>query len=260
MIITIVLIIVLIILLYHICSTGKIIYNEQINNENYDLYTGADYYRIGDLVKGLTHIKNYQSNLDLGKDMLLKFPNSIASYYIRNIDSKSLHEQTNLNKNKELYLYKISIIKKLLKKHNNIDNNHVIIHLRVGDILDHASQHPPNKHQLVDYISNNKKIGRIYEKYVKPISYYNNIINELKIAKVDKVIIIAGSHIKCPSYNLSSYYINTIKQLFEENGIQVKLRLGLHPDEDLILSANARKFYGSGGGYSELLEVLNNST
>jgi len=38
------------------------------------------------------------------------------------------------------------------------------------------------------------------------------------------------------------------------------LRVGLHPDEDLKLAVGAKKFYGSGGGYSELLELLNNST
>lgn len=255
MIITLILIIVITILLRYNCLN-----KENLSDEEYDLYTNVDHYRIGDLVQGLIHIKNYQSNLDLDKDTLIKFPNSIASDYIRNIDSKSLREHTNLNKNKELYLHKISIIKKLLKKYNKSESNNVIVHLRIGDILDHESQDPPNNQQFFDYINNDTKLGRVYEKYVKPISYYNNIINELNLAKVNKVIIIAGSHVKCPNYKLSSIYINKIKQLFKENGIHVTLRLGLHPDEDLILSANAKKFYGSGGSYSVLLELLNNST
>ena len=257
MLITLILIIAFIILLSCNNCSGV----EQLdNNEVYNLYTDADFYRIGDLVRGITNVKNYNSNLDLASDTLLKFPDSIASDYIRNVDSNSLHKMSNLDINKELYLHKISVIKTLLKNYNIPQNNGVIIHLRVGDILDHESQSPPNKKQLDNYINKNIKLGRIYEKYVKRLSYYNNIIHELKKNNINKVTIIAGSHIKCQNYKVSSYYINIIKKLFEDNGFEVTLRLGLHPDEDLKLSVGAKKFYGSGGGYSELLEILNKST
>jgi hypothetical protein len=257
MFITLILIIVFIILLSCNNCSGV----EQLDNDEvYNLYTDADFYRIGDLVRGITHVKNYNSNLDLVSDTLLKFPNSIASEYIRNIDPSSLHKISNLNINKELYLYKISVIKDLLKRYNIPQSNGVVVHLRVGDILDHASQNPPSKKQLYNYINKNIKLGRIYEKYVKRLSYYHNLIHELKKNNIKKVTIIAGSHVKCPNYKVSSYYINIIKKLFEENGLEVTLRAGLHPDEDLKLAVGSKKFYGSGGGYSELLELLNNST
>lgn len=247
------LVIVIILLMSNNCSEKEPFYNDV-----YDLYTNADYYRIGDLVRGITHVKNYNSNLDLATDTLVKFPNSIASDYIRNIDSDSLHKMTNLDINKDLYLRKISILKNILKTYKIQSTNDVIVHLRVGDILDHESQHPPNKKQLSDYINNNVKLGRIYEKYVKKLRYYDNLINELKMKNINKVTIMTGSHIKCPNYDVSSYYINVIKELFENNGFHVTLRIGLHPDEDLKLAYGAKKFYGSGGGYSELLELLNN--
>lgn len=257
MLLTLILIITFIILLScNNCSDVEQLYD----NEVYNLYTDADFYRIGDLVRGITNVKNYNSNLDLASDTLLKFPNSIASDYIRNIDLDSLHKMSNLDINKQLYLYKISVIKKLLKNYNIPQNSGVVVHLRVGDILDHESQNPPNKKQLNNYINKNIKLGRIYEKYVKRLSYYHNLIHELKKNNINKVTIIAGSHVKCPNYNVSSYYINIIKKLFEDNGFEVTLRVGLHPDEDLKLAVGAKKFYGSGGGYSELLELLNNST
>lgn len=257
MLLTLILIITFIILLS--CNNCSSI--EQLDdNEVYNLYTDADFYRIGDLVRGITNVKNYNSKLDLVSDTLLKFPNSIASGYIRTMELDSLYKMSNLYINKELYLYKISVIKKILKNYNISQNSGVVVHLRVGDILDHESQSPPNKKQLYNYINKNIKLGRIYEKYVKRLSYYHNLIHELKNNNINKVTIIAGSHIKCPNYNVSSYYINIIKKLFEDNGIQVTLRLGLHPDEDLKLAVGAKKFYGSGGGYSELLELLNKST
>ena len=257
MLLTLILIITFIILLS--CNNCSVV--EQLdNNEDYNLYTGAEFYRIGDLVRGIINVKNYNSNLDLVSDTLLKFPNSIASDYIRHIDSDSLHKMSNLDINKELYLHKISVIKNLLKNYNIPQNNEVIVHLRVGDILDHESQNPPNKKQLDNYINKNIKLGRIYENYVKRLSYYHNLIHELKKNNINKVTIIAGSHVKCQNFNVSSYYINIIKKLFEDDGFQVTLRMGLHPDEDLKLAASAKKFYRSSGGYSELLELLNNST
>ena len=257
MFITLILVIVFIILL----SCNNCADLEQLDNDEvYNLYTDADFYRIGDLVRGITHVKNYNSNLDLASDTLLKFPTSIASDYIRNIDPSSLHTMSNLDINKELYLHKISVIKELLKRYNIPQSNGVIVHLRVGDILDHESQSPPSKKQLYNYINKNIKLGHIYEKYVKRLSYYHNLIHELKKNNIKKVTIIAGSHVKCPNYKVSSYYINIIKKLFEENGFEVTLRVGLHPDEDLKLAVGSKKFYGSAGGYSELLELLNNST
>lgn len=177
MFITLILVIVFIILL----SCNNCADLEQLDNDEvYNLYTDADFYRIGDLVRGITHVKNYNSNLDLASDTLLKFPNSIASDYIRNIDPSSLHTMSNLDINKELYLHKISVIKDLLKRYNIPQSSGVIVHLRVGDILDHESQSPPSKKQLYNYINKNIKLGRIYEKYVKRLSYYHNLIHELK--------------------------------------------------------------------------------
>lgn len=254
MIVTIILVIIIIILSnYCVPETYK------NTHEVYDLYTNLDHYRIGDLIKGVTNVKNYKSNLDLATDTLVKFPNSIAADYIRNIESGSLHQESNLKVNKELYMHKISIVKNLLNSPTPTEE-YIIIHLRVGDILDLDVYDPPSKTELHEYTENNIKTGKIYENYVKHLSYYHNIIHELKKNNINEVTIIAGSHVKCPNYKLSSYYINIIKKLFEENGISVTLRLGLHPDEDLKLAAHAKRFYGSGGGYSELLELLNNST
>jgi len=235
---------------------------EQLNEDdsNYNLYTGVNSYRIGDLIRGMTHVKNYQSNLDLAADTLVQFPNSIASDYIRNIDTDSLHKKCNLDENKELYLHKVAIIKKLMNNYNIPHNESAVVHLRVGDILDLPDENPPTKQQLNEYVNSGVKKGSKYEKYVKTLSYYNNLIRDLKQNNINKVTIIAGSHIECPNYYVSSYYINMIKNFFEKNGIHVTLRLGLHPDEDLKLACGSKKVYGSGGGYSELLELLNNST
>ena len=96
-----------------------------------------------------------------------------------------------LDINKELYLHKISVIKNLLKNYNISQNSGVVVHLRVGDILDHESQNPPNKKQLDDYLNKNIKLGRIYEKYIKRLNYYHNLIHELKTNNINKVTIIA---------------------------------------------------------------------
>lgn len=216
---------------------------ESLNN--YDLYTNVDKYRIGDVVKG-----HKDNSVELDKDYVLKnFPDSLAAEYVRKCNSKNLKEDGFTD-------YKLSLIKNILEEFNLKKNNHCIIHLRVGDIFDSPVYYRPTKNHIYKYLNYNVKKNYKYESYANNLNYYKNIIIELKELNINSVTIIAGSHIKCRNYYLSSYFINIIKQLFEDNGITVQLRLGMHPDEDIKLVYSSAKFYKTKGGYSELLELI----
>ena len=77
----------------------------------------------------------------------------------------------------------------------------------------------------------------------------------LKAEGVDTVYITAASHQQWP-FKVSSYYINTIKKLFVENGFHVALRLGGTPDEDLIFSSHFRNFVLTNSGYGWMFPEL----
>ena len=44
----------------------------------------------------------------------------------------------------------------------------------------------------------------------------------------------------------------------EDENYDVKLLLGIHPDDNMIISLNADYFIGSGGSYSNLLSQITN--
>ena len=160
-----------------------------------------------------------------------------------------------------------------LNENTNIEkDNNAIIHLRLGDILDDPFygnnkfkidrklyENIPSDDEkypkMIKMEYNNKIVSRAENPnhYLKSISYYINVINKLKDHSVDNVIIIAGSHINCKNYKLSSYVFNVIRKLFEINDINVKISIGKHPDSDLFLVVNSEYFVPSNGGYSHLL-------
>jgi hypothetical protein len=74
---------------------------------------------------------------------------------------------------------------------------------------------------------------------------------------ITKVYLMAGAHIQLPSYKYSTYYINTIVEEIEKAGLQVELKLGGSPDDDLLFSMNFDYFVASKGQYCRLIKELN---
>lgn len=243
--ITIITIITIILLLINICTNDLF----QSNNKVYNLYTNVDHYRIGDLLKGYYNspMKGNDKSLSLKDGILKLHSNTFAAKYIQN---------NKLNK-----VNNIELLNNLISKNNNF-NNICIVHLRVGDILD--DKHYNNSKELIlkkfnenipnDNLNYSSKL--LPNWYLKSKNYYLNKINILKNNNINNIIIIAGSHINIGNYELSSYFINLIKNLFEKNNFKVKLRLASHPDDDLTIVANSPFFITSNGSYSDLLKNI----
>jgi len=146
---------------------------------------------------------------------------------------------------------------------NKISHNTCVVHLRVGDILD-LDYFAATFNKIQDkYYNNNPNDNDEwnfdepnYYYYLYSKSYYVDKIEKLKKLGINKIIIIAGSHVDCGNYKYSTFYINKIKRLFENNGFTVELRLGSHPDSDIMLVYNSNYFIGSKGGYSKILEEI----
>lgn len=247
--------------------------NTAYNEDNYNLYTNKDHYRIGDILKGYYNNK-YSSNEPLSKFVSLK--DGTLKYHKNTLASEYLIQNTKeINEN---YVLLNKIINKKYKQ--SFNNQCCIVHLRVGDILDlpyyqttkkkldmrfyydipneETKNHKPNLfNKWADQINWNNT------HYIKPKYYYINKIKLLKQHKIKNILIIAGSHIDCGNYPLSTYFINLIYNLFKANHFNVKLRLANHPDKDIFLVSRAQYFIPSSGGYSKLLEnisKLNNKT
>ena len=244
-----IIILLIILLLFVICFK----YNSDNfkNNEKYpiyNLYTNIDHYRIGDLLKGYDNspMVGNDKSLSLKNGILKMHPNTFAEKYIKNKEKSNLSPIKLLN----------TIIPSTSKK------NICILHLRVGDILD-DKHYKNSKDKLLKKFNNNipgddenYSTKLLPNWYIKSKKYYLDKINKLKLHGINKVIIIAGSHINIGKYDLSSYYINLIKYLFEDHNFNVELRLANHPDEDIQLVKNSKFFISANGSYSDLLKEI----
>ena len=230
------------------------------NNEKftiYNLYTNIDHYRIGDLLKGYgkTPMIGNDKSLSLENGILKMHPNTLASKYLNIIRSNNNYKNNN-------YIDNLKILNNLLFKKISDQKNICVVHLRIGDILD--DKHYKNSLELINkkFFDNVPHDDLNYSKdllpnwYIKSKNYYLDKINMLKKENIKNIIIIAASHINIGNYKNSSYFINLIKNLFENNNFNVELRLAKHPDDDIILVSNSKYFIPANGSYSDLLKEI----
>ena len=151
--------------------------------------------------------------------------------------------------------------------------NTLVIHLRLGDVVDEARNSVQEllfeQQYFYDTTKESNRPIPIVEKwnaYVKPMSYFSDMLNDNLISKnnFSKVVIMGAAH-KGQLYkgNLttalkSCQYSNAIRSFLERSlsDTEVTLRLGQIPDDDMIFSSQAAGFISSGGGFSNVMQTL----
>jgi hypothetical protein len=183
-------------------------------------------YRLGDMVRwrGTHGGLNYH---------LTNYPNSIASEYLKKtIKTKDFKTLFNIFKKRSLGKV-------------GPDKNTLVIHLRIGDVIDNS------KYSVDEHLEQGKFYGtRIY---VKPLSYYQNIIKKIQKFPINKIILVGGYHTDS-SHEKSSKYIERIKTFF--NGYSLETRINNLPDDDFIFMGSASYFVPSGGGFSLIISEM----
>ena len=220
-------IILLIILIINTKKNSKFTSNNSLLVSKY-----WDNYRVGDVFITSTNSKHYNSNF---YDNVLyhkdKYPGTIASEYLkRNIDSKDQDIQL---------LKKIIEEKKKQTKVDSIDDNELILHIRIGDVL-------CVKLDWADIDHYSKK---------NDTEWWNNVIKYIKDNGITKVTILAGAH-KNMCIKESIEYIDDRKNFLMKSGLKVNLRTGQSPDEDILYVSNAKHFMSTGGNYGRLLNII----
>ena len=231
--------------------------NEKQNS--LDLFNNYASYRLGDgfyhnnkknkWITGFNndyHSKNYISL----EDLIFKYPNSILSEYLK----LSNYTEKDWDTLIEIVNYKF------YKDININKSTDCLMHVRVGDVIDDwcSGQNFLNKfNKNINTYKRNKKILVINCGYVKPLKYFQQKIKKLIKMGITKVYLMAGAHIKLSSYKYSTYYINKIVEEIEKAGLQVELKLGGSPDDDLLFSMNFDYFIPSDGQYCRLIKELN---
>lgn len=204
------------------------------DKESCSLYSNNNGYRLGDMILNSWRWKND------GQDYHYKhFPNSIATEYM-----KKTKKYNNYN-----ILYDI-VIDRTQKTNDLPDKNDIIVHLRVGDVIENNSDDVITILSTYSYLDENEWFN-----YTPPLEYLDDKISKININTIRKIILVSGSHThsKTPK---SCKYIEIVKKYFEYKGYKVELRVGMNPDDDFIFMCNARYFVSSSsrsGGYTKLI-------
>ena len=187
------------------------------------------YYRLGDMIL----LKHERDNKGLGKEHhLIYFPNSIASEYMLQTD-----EVNNLNILKNIVIKRTT--PELTPNYNTL-----IIHLRIGDVID------TSEFSVDDFLHSQKKYisGKAY---VNPLSFYKINLNIIRNKPIEKIILVGGYHTGDEHFK-SEEYVQRIKNFFEDNGYIVSTRINNPADDDFIYMSNVKYFISSRGGFSQL--------
>ena len=198
------------------------------------LYHGKENYRLGDMI-----LNEWRFKGDAEEYHYKNFPDSIASEYMR---------KTKEFKNLQILL---DIINRRTTSSLIPDINTIVIHLRIGDVIEDS------KHSVTEMLSKQTYFNEYsWSTYVSPLPY---LFEKVKSCDLKNIIIVAASHkdIKLLKSNL---YIKHIQKYFQDLGYNIQLRVGGDPDEDFIFMSNAKYFIpATGGGFTKLLsEVVKN--
>lgn len=192
--------------------------------------SGWTTYRLGDIIS----CKEMNKNIMVRSIYKTYFKDSIASKYLEN--TKELNDYDTLYR----------IIKEKTTKENIPSPNAIIIHLRLGDVLDIHYQ--GNIDDLLE--------GRDNFHYLRNYEYFDSNIAKVKDKNIDEIIIVGNCH-RSKKLIKTEEYITKIKKRLNSHGYKSSSRVDKYTaDEDFLFMANSTYFIMSGGGYSKAVSEM----
>lgn len=196
-------------------------------------------YRLGDMFM----YSEIQRKFNLGGKYyhLKHFSDSVASEYMKKTTKKADYDT----------LHKI-----IIQRSKNIEVpilNELVIHLRLGDVIDNS---PYSVEELLQ--KQRAYITPYSRSYVKPMSYYEDILDKIKDYNIHHITLVGGVKNK-----KNDDYVSRIKEFFERNGYRVELRISNNfewenADDDFLYMCNSKFFVPSGGNFSKIIcELVN---
>jgi hypothetical protein len=138
-----------------------------------------------------------------------------------------------------------------LNQHTITKGKDVVIHLRLGDVLEFS------KHSVDDHLAH----ALMYDKnpdanqvYVQPYSYFQTKLGNL--SSIKHITLVYGSHIQI-KLTKSKEYVHKLTQLLRKDGYtNVSIKTSSDPDEDFMFLCTAPRLITTGGGYSDLAKIV----
>jgi hypothetical protein len=231
---------------------------ENDNKNNLDLFNNYASYRLGD---GFYLTNNHKAWLNNPHHIVDKYfipLKELSETYNNSILSEYLQLSNYTERNWDIL---IEIVNNKFITDINVDRStDCLLHVRVGDVIDELCSGKNFLNKFYNNINKNQEKDKskiIRCNYIKSLKYFQEKFKKLVKMGITKVYLMAGAHIKLPSYKYSTYYINKILEELQEVGIDVELKLGGSPDDDLLFSMNFDYFIPSEGQYCRLIKELN---
>lgn len=191
-------------------------------------------YRLGDVVE----FEHFNKKILARLVYKYYFTNTIASDYMYGVEKSDKKPDYEL-------LY--DIMKKHASKYELPEADDMIIHLRIGDVVDW--EYDGDIDELLEKDENN-------DKYINNYKYFDKMFEIIKDYNIKRMIIVGGYHTD-EDHTRSEYYIDRIKQYLEKHNYEVKKRIDeCGPDEDFCYMSNSKYFLKSGGRYSNLISKM----
>lgn len=171
-------------------------------------------------------------------EFLKKFPNTLGAKYLKKY-----------KKNKDFNTLNEIIDKEYLPLLDSLpDENTVVVHLRIGDVI----------LKKKDKVKDKKYYN--YDILIKPWftygwqpSKYENLAKKLyKKNPKYKIIVIFGAHFN-ENKQISEDYVEDITTIFRDLGFNVKEKHTGNPDLDFSFMSQAKIWVPGGGGFSNLI-------
>lgn len=213
------------------------------------LYHGQRGYMLGDLMKQseLNPSKTNQSNpyakwSDVRRDHRHDFPHSLAAEFVRRTSKRPMSA-----KDRWHVLYQIVAERRRVMP-SRAAGGHLLIHLRVGDVIEEQ------EHSLAEMLNTDVRFNQSGKKYVHRLDYYRSL--DVARMNVTRAVIVAGSHLPYASFNRSCFYVHTVRKMLQSKGVEVDLRCGRDPDDDVVAASRAKWISAASGGFSNLLKII----
>lgn len=184
--------------------------------------------------------------------------------------------------------HQYSLLKEVVQRRANAtedlpDHNTAVIHLRLGDVMDAAVEPVPELLRTQHYFfrepsqprnpqsaihchceepwlsPENPELVTPWNGYVRPLSYFADI----DWTNITSIVIMGSVHMgSAESFSstgepvASCAYTYALKTYLERFKLNVTLRLGHSPDEDIVFASQAKTYIVSGGGFSRIVGTL----
>tara|TARA_B100002019_G_C21273145_1_gene603592 strand:+ start:2755 stop:3540 length:786 start_codon:yes stop_codon:yes gene_type:complete len=231
-----------IILILFLCLSIFIYLYDPEKYIEYNLYNGekwgpketSEAYRFGDIFTGYIYDnKNNDNNPNYLRDIEKNYPNSFGSKYVKYSGYPKTYKKNDFD-----------ILSKIFSecKYETPDDETLVVHLRLGDILNKSISH--------------------YSDYYHDESFYHKLLQKVKLNKnIKKVDIITGLH-KNVYIKESNDRLNKIRNIFAKH-YPVNVIITNDPDKDLYYMCHSKYFVKSGkrgeftGIISEYIKYFN---